>query len=234
MNENNIAGHTSPGVTHRDRQKILLIWIVILLTIGIGAITWKLNQVQKQLVALEKDLNIFKSNTARDLAYLESDLSILRSTTASDISALNSDLYMLSGDISAVNSDLYSLASNLSRVASLAENANLYAHSHPYSDAQLKSDLMPIADPLDKLLTINGGYFSWNEKAKDLYKFGNGKELGVLAQDVEAVLPELVYTDASGYKQVDYERLTVVLIEAIREQQYQIQLLENSIIEIKK
>ncbi|MFC4584931.1 tail fiber domain-containing protein [Sphaerisporangium corydalis] len=52
-------------------------------------------------------------------------------------------------------------------------------------------------------------------------------EIGVLAQDVERVLPELVHTDKAGYKSVDYGKLTAVLIEAIKEQQSQIRTLDT-------
>ena len=53
-----------------------------------------------------------------------------------------------------------------------------------------------------------------------------GTQLGVIAQEVEAVVPEVVYTDDKGFKSVDYIKLTPVLIEAIKEQQKEIEELK--------
>ena len=53
-------------------------------------------------------------------------------------------------------------------------------------------------------------------------EFGDERQLGFSAQEVEKLFPEVVTTDANGYKSVDYGRLTPVLVEAIKEQQKQI------------
>ena len=58
--------------------------------------------------------------------------------------------------------------------------------------------------------------------------FKNRKQIGVIAQDIEKYYPELVKTDANGYKSVDYSKLSVVLLEAIKEQQKLIDDLKNS------
>jgi hypothetical protein len=68
-----------------------------------------------------------------------------------------------------------------------------------------------------------GGYtFDWN----DNQTFNSGKDYGVIAQEIEEIMPELVGINHNGYKAVRYEKLTPLLIEAIKEQ--------NSIIEIQK
>jgi len=51
------------------------------------------------------------------------------------------------------------------------------------------------------------------------YCFNAEKQIGVIAQEVEAIYPELVSTDENGYKSVSYEKFTPILIEAIKEQQ---------------
>jgi hypothetical protein len=88
-----------------------------------------------------------------------------------------------------------------------------------YSDARLKDFHGRINGALDKVLKINGYYYTENEKAKEL-GYNTGKtQVGVSAQEVEEVLPEVI-KDAPighGYKTVQYERMIPLLIEAIKE-----------------
>ncbi|MDX1535771.1 MAG: tail fiber domain-containing protein [Candidatus Spechtbacterales bacterium] len=94
------------------------------------------------------------------------------------------------------------------------------------SDIDLKEDLAPIDSALDKVLQLNGYSYKWRE---------NGKaDLGVIAQEVEKVFPELVTSpEEGGYKNVDYGHLVAPMIEAIKEQQEQIESLENRIEELE-
>ena len=97
-----------------------------------------------------------------------------------------------------------------------------------YSDERLKDKKGNIENALEKLLTLNGFYYEPNERAQELgYK--KKLEIGVSAQEVEAVLPEIV-NDAPigyGYKTLDYSKLVPLLIEAIKEQQKQIDELKS-------
>ena len=82
-----------------------------------------------------------------------------------------------------------------------------------FSDKRLKTDIEPIANGLQKVMAMQGVYYKRND-------VDNAKtQVGVLAQDMEAVLPEVVLTaeDAMETKSVDYGKLTAVLIEAIKE-----------------
>ena len=79
-----------------------------------------------------------------------------------------------------------------------------------FSDIRLKRDLVKIPDALDKLLGLNGYYYYW-KKGGD-----QGRQVGVIAQEVEEVLPELVKTGSDGIKTVDYPKITAVLIEATK------------------
>jgi hypothetical protein len=86
------------------------------------------------------------------------------------------------------------------------------------SDARLKTDVTQLTNVLEKLEDIRGVSFKWNELAKSLGSFSERREIGVIAQEVEAVFPEVVTTSNSdGYRTVDYGRLTAVLIEAVKE-----------------
>lgn len=65
-------------------------------------------------------------------------------------------------------------------------------------------------------------------------QFPGNRQLGFSAQEVEKFFPEVVMTDENGYKSVDYGRLTPVLVEAMKEQQQQINALQEQIDELKK
>lgn len=94
------------------------------------------------------------------------------------------------------------------------------------SDINLKKDVELISEPIEKLKQIRGVAYAWNEeylkdREIDGY-FVREREIGVIAQEVEVVLPELVATRDNGYKAVKYDRLVALLIEAVKEQQQQI------------
>jgi hypothetical protein len=92
------------------------------------------------------------------------------------------------------------------------------------SDERLKDDIQPIKNPLDKINSISGNSFIWNEDKQDIYK---GKDYGVIAQEIEKVLPELVRENEWGYKAVKYDKLVSLLIEGIKELSTEVNKLKN-------
>jgi hypothetical protein len=90
------------------------------------------------------------------------------------------------------------------------------------SDARYKTDIIPITNALDDVLRMQGVKYNWKISEFPSLNFSSGEQIGVIAQDLEKILPELVSTGTDGYKSVSYEKLTPVLIEAIKEQQKQI------------
>ena len=86
------------------------------------------------------------------------------------------------------------------------------------SDSRLKDNIIPINNAIDKINKIGGYEFDWNDNQK-IYE---GHDVGVIAQEVEKVLPEVVQDRDDGYKAVKYEKLVPLLIEGIKEQQNQI------------
>lgn len=94
-----------------------------------------------------------------------------------------------------------------------------HASSFPTSsDVRLKTRVSQLAGVLEKLDKIRGISFEWNELYESLGRSTGHREIGVTAQEVEAVFPELVTTwGEEGYKAVDYGRLAGVLIEAVKE-----------------
>jgi Chaperone of endosialidase len=85
------------------------------------------------------------------------------------------------------------------------------------SDIRFKTNITPLTEVLAKLAQLRGVSFELNDAYKALGRGTERREIGVLAQDVEAVFPELVTTWGAGYKAVDYGKLSGVLIEAIKE-----------------
>ena len=115
------------------------------------------------------------------------------------------------------------------------------------SDERLKENVVNIPNALDKVLSLNGVTFDWKQEAFDAGFNPKIKEgdAGVLAQQVQAVLPQAVKpapfdldTDGSSisgkdYLTVQYEKLAPLFIEAIKEQQAQIELLKAELAELK-
>ena len=92
------------------------------------------------------------------------------------------------------------------------------------SDSSLKTNLEKIPNALDKVSKLNGYTFNWNEKSG---KDQTARDAGVIAQEVEAVLPEVVTTRDDGTKAVRYEKLVPLLIEAINDLRAELEILKN-------
>ena len=91
------------------------------------------------------------------------------------------------------------------------------------SDVTLKENITPISNAIDKVLSISGNTFTWNEKS--VYKGEEGT--GIIAQEIEALgLPGVTTTRENGIKAVRYERLVPLLIEAIKELNEKVKSLE--------
>ncbi|WP_010432137.1 tail fiber domain-containing protein [Enterobacter mori] len=93
-------------------------------------------------------------------------------------------------------------------VFSASALADLGAKCCPFSDENLKEDIRPLKGSLDKILQLEGVSYTWKESKSE--------DVGLIAQNVETVYPELVKTE-DGKKQVDYQKLVAPLIEALRE-----------------
>ena len=117
------------------------------------------------------------------------------------------------------NSEITALTIDMSGAGAATFNNDVTA----FSDKRLKTDIEPIENGLEKVMQMQGVYYKRNdvEDARE--------QVGVLAQDMEAILPEVVLTadDEIQTKSVDYGKITSVLIEAIKE-------LKNEIDELKK
>ena len=89
------------------------------------------------------------------------------------------------------------------------------------SDKRLKKTIKQIDGALEKVNKLKGVSFEWKESGT--------QALGLIAQDVEKIIPELVTTDDNGFKGIRYNNIIAVLVEAIKEQQDQIKVLQDQV-----
>jgi hypothetical protein len=94
------------------------------------------------------------------------------------------------------------------------------------SDRRFKENITPIENALDKINQIGGYEFDWKEENKTEHGY-EGHDLGVIAQEIEAIAPELVQTRENGYKAVKYDKLVSVLIQAVKELSAKVNELET-------
>jgi len=114
---------------------------------------------------------------------------------------------------------------NLTAGGTLTTSGDVVAYGSP-SDARLKKVKEIIPNALSKVMSLTGYRFDWNT----IDPLANIKEdVGVIAQEVQKVLPELARTNDDGFMSVRYQGLTAVLIEAVKEQQKQIEELKNKL-----
>ena len=102
-------------------------------------------------------------------------------------------------------------------------NGTLTASLVSLSDVRFKKDIKPLKSSLEKVSSLEGVSYSWKTEKYKGKGFQEGRQIGLIAQDVEKVVPELVYTDSKGYKAVAYDKLVPVLVEAMKEQQKMIE-----------
>jgi hypothetical protein len=134
-----------------------------------------------------------------------------------------------------VNSQIFDNGTNIGIGGSPATNAKVtvYGVVNTLSDSREKSNITPIENALEKINQISGYNYNWNDSDE--------KQIGLIAQEVEKVLPEAVSTNEQGTKFLNYDGIIPVLTEAIKTQQKQITKqdqqivqLENELQELKK
>jgi hypothetical protein len=98
---------------------------------------------------------------------------------------------------------------------------NVAGTNYP-SDTRYKKQIMLLQDPLKKIKAINGVEYFLRTDEFPSKNFSDKLQIGLLAQEVEKVVPQVVYTGTDGYKAIDYAKMVPLLVEAIKEQQRQI------------
>jgi hypothetical protein len=94
------------------------------------------------------------------------------------------------------------------------------------SDIRLKENIQPIQNALEKVESISGNTYNWKEGYEEIHSH-KGNDVGVIAQEIEQILPQIVTNRDNGYKAVQYEKIIPLLIEAIKELSARVNRLEN-------
>jgi hypothetical protein len=114
--------------------------------------------------------------------------------------------------------------------ASVAATGDIVAYSS--SDRRFKNNIVNISDALNKVKQLNGVTWEWNDDVNDVTK--SSPKTGLIAQEVQEVLPEVVSEREDGYLGLDYSKMVGLLVEAIKEQQTQIAELKAEVEALKK
>ena len=99
------------------------------------------------------------------------------------------------------------------------------------SDERLKKNIKSFKNPLEKLCKLEAIEFDWNEEAKKTFE-KEGSDIGLIAQDVEKVIPEVI-GENRDYKTIEYDKLTTLLIGAVKELKQEILDLTDEIKKLK-
>jgi hypothetical protein len=161
-------------------------------------------------------------------------------TTSGNVSAGGS----LSGSGTATRLALFSSANVISNSSMFESAANIGVGAPPSgsykfevsgligstginetSDLRYKKNIFTIENALQKVMLLRGVNYDWRTEEFKEKNFVSTPQLGLIAQEVEKVIPQVVTTDASGFKAVEYSKLVALLIEAVKEQQKKIDAL---------
>ena len=96
------------------------------------------------------------------------------------------------------------------------------------SDIRLKDNIQVIKGSLDKIGEIRGVEFDWNDKSPGWAR-ERGHDVGVIAQEVQKIIPEIVIERKNGYLGVDYKRIVPLLIESIKELKQEVEDLKKKV-----
>jgi hypothetical protein len=102
------------------------------------------------------------------------------------------------------------------------------------SDRRFKKDITPFAPVLGRLSALQPVHYSWRADEFPERHFGNGRSYGLIAQDVEAVLPDVVVTREDGTKAVDYSKLPLLTIQAVKELKAENEALAHRVADLER
>jgi hypothetical protein len=102
------------------------------------------------------------------------------------------------------------------------------------SDLRLKRDITPFGSVLGQLTALQPVNYFWRAAEFPDRRFGGDRSSGLIAQDVEKVLPDLVETDADGFKAVNYSKLPLLTIQAVKELKAENDALKQRIAELER
>jgi hypothetical protein len=101
------------------------------------------------------------------------------------------------------------------------------------SDERYKNNVKPLLGISNKVKKLQPVEYEWNKEEFPENNFPDGNQIGLIAQEVEKLFPELVATNQDGYKSIDYSKISVLLLQAMKEQQDEIEKQSDEINQIK-
>jgi hypothetical protein len=135
------------------------------------------------------------------------------------------------GDVEFANNVSGSSTSHLT-MAQVSSSGDVVADgdviAYNSSDVRLKDNIQVIKGSLDKIDGIRGVEFDWNDKSPG-WAQERGHDIGVIAQEVQKVIPEIVVERKNGYLGVDYKRLVPLLIESVKELRQEVEDLKKKV-----
>ena len=205
------------------------------------------SQGQVKLNGVNVDVNLMGSNDSPTFNNLTvaGDLTVTGTRTELQITQLNIEdklISVASGSATSANADGGGFHISGSDVSMTWDDSNdrLFFNTGSFfsgsvevsgdvtafstSDERLKNNVTPIGSAIEKINQIGGYEFDWNSNSEH-----SGHDVGVIAQEIEKVLPEVVVDRDNGYKAVRYDKIVALLINAIKEQQLQIEELKSKL-----
>ena len=137
----------------------------------------------------------------------------------------SSSFYIGTGSSANNGSETIANKLSISSTGTLTVSGDVIAYGSP-SDAKYKENVKPIENALDKVMDLEGVSFDWKENSEVL---DIKEDIGFIAQDVQKVIPELVKENEDGNLSLRYQGLIPVLLEAMKQQQKQIDELKSQI-----
>ena len=154
----------------------------------------------------------------------KSNATVTSGGSATQFSTNNTAFVIGNGTASYARSDAFKVMFNGD--ATVSRDLTVNGVVNTSSDARLKTDIMSLGGTLAKLLLIDGKSYTTKKDGR--------QTIGVLAQDIQEVFPELVTTDDNDMLAVNYQGLVPVLINALKEQQVEIETQQAEIDKLKK
>lgn len=204
---------------------------------------WYPNYVNNSVYTTNK-LSSFSLTSSNELASIISDetgsgklvfgtsptitTSLITGSASFDLINTNATTVNFAGTATTINIGSTASGSVVNCKNDITALGNITAYSA--SDKRLKENITPIENPLDKLLKLSGNTFKWTDEyyATQNQSLVKQFDIGVIAQEVQEVLPEAVNERDNGMLAVDYQKLVPLLIECIKEQQKQINELKGT------
>jgi hypothetical protein len=173
--------------------------------------------------------NYHRSATAAKVASFISGQTMNISGTSTNITA-----YTINQNVGTANNVQFnSLGVNTAGSGTAGEiRATNEITAYYSSDKRLKENIIPLNNALNKLLRVNGVEFDWttdhiNSRGGEDGYFVRKHDVGIIAQEIQEVLPEVVAERTDGYLAVRYEKIVPLLIEAIKELQAEVDALKK-------